>query len=119
MLITFTGRTSGRRYTTPVRYIRVDGIIRCFAPSEDLWWRNLRGGASVYLRIEGRQRPYQAQPIDNDPHEISEVLMHYLPLFPKDAGRHQIRMSRSKCPNREDLDRASHHTVVIEARPAD
>jgi deazaflavin-dependent oxidoreductase (nitroreductase family) len=119
MLIIFTGRKSGRCYTTPLRYVRVDDIVRCFTSTENLWWRNLRGGALVSLRIEGREQPYRALAIDNDPHRIREALHHYVTLFPRDAAYHQIRMSRSECPSREDLDRASHRTVVVEARLAD
>src|SRR5580700_5425513 len=96
MLITFTGRKSGRRYTTPVRYVRVDGIVRCFTSTENLWWRNLRGGALVSLRVEGKERPYQALAIDRDPPKVREALEHYLALFPEDAAYHQIRMCRGK-----------------------
>lgn len=119
MLITFTGRKSGRRYTTPVRYVRSDGIVRCFTSAENLWWRNLRGGALVSLRIEGKECAYQALAIDNDPHRIREALAHYLALFPGDAAYHEIRLNQDKSPVAEDLERASHHAVVVEARPED
>lgn len=118
MLITFTGRKSGRRYTTPVRYVRVDGLVRCFTSSENLWWRNLRGGALVSLRIEGRERPYQAVAIDADPQRIRAALQHYLALFPQDASYHGIRLNPDKSLLAEDLDRASKHAVVVEARLA-
>jgi hypothetical protein len=119
MLITFTGRKSGRRYTTPVRYVRVDGIVRCFTSAQNLWWRNLRGGALASLRIEGQERPYQALAIDNDPDKIREALEHYLALFPEDAAYHEIRLNQDKSPMAEDLERASRHAVVVEARPVE
>jgi hypothetical protein len=118
MLITFTGRKSGRRYTTPVRYIRVDGIIRCFTSTENLWWRNLRGGALVSLRIEGKEAPYRALAIDTDRQKIREALKQYLTLFPQDASYHEIRLNPDNSLVAEDLDRASQHAVVVEARPA-
>jgi hypothetical protein len=37
MLITFTGRTSGKFFTTPVRYFSVNGTIKCFTSSENQW----------------------------------------------------------------------------------
>lgn len=117
MLITFTGRKSGRRYTTPVRYVRVDGAVRCFTSAENLWWRNLRGGARVSLRIEGKEMPYQALAIDQDRQKIRQALGHYLALFPQDASYHGIRLNPDKSPVAEDLDRASEHAVVVEARP--
>ena len=118
MLITFTGRKSGRRYTTPVRYVRLDGIVRCFTSSENLWWRNLRGGALVSLRIEGRERPYHARAIDDDPPRIRAALQHYLALFPQDAAYHGIRLNPDKSLVAEDLERASRDAVVVEARLA-
>lgn len=118
MLITFTGRKSGRRYTTPVRYVRLDGIVRCFTSSENLWWRNLRGGAVVSLRIEGRERSYHATAIDDDPPRIRAALQHYLALFPQDAAYHGIRLNPDKSLLAEDLERATRDAVVVEARLA-
>jgi hypothetical protein len=117
MLITFTGRKSGRRFTTPVRYLRLNGLVRCFTSAENQWWRNLRGGAPVSLRIEGKEAPYQALAIHDDPARIREALSHYLALFPGDAAYHDIRLNRDKTPVAEDLDRASHDAVVVEAQP--
>lgn len=118
MLITFTGRKSGRRFTTPVRYVRVDGLVRCFTSSENLWWRNLRGGAPVCLRIAGEERPYHALAIHDDPPRIRAALQHYLTLFPQDAAYHEIRLNRDKSLVAEDLERASRQAVVVEARLA-
>ncbi len=116
MLITFTGKKSGRRFTTPVRYVRVGDTVRCFTSPENLWWRNLRGGAPVSLRIEGNERPYWAT-IQSDPGAVRSALTHYLGLFPQDAAYHEIRLNRDKSLVEEDLDRESQHAVVVESRP--
>jgi F420H(2)-dependent quinone reductase len=116
MLITFTGRKSGRRFTTPVRYVRVGDTVRCFTSPENLWWRNLRGGAGVSLRIEGNERPYWAT-IQGDPAAVREALTHYLGLFPQDAAYHGIRLNPDRSPVLGDLERESQHAVVVEARP--
>ncbi len=117
MLISFTGRKSGRRYTTPVRYVRVDGAVRCFTSAENLWWRNLRGGATVSLLIAGKEAPYDAQAIFDDPPRIRAALQQYLALFPADASYHEIRLNRDRTLVPEDLERASHEAVVVELRP--
>ena len=54
MLITFTGRKSGKSYTTPVNYIRDDYTLLVVSPKDRLWWRNLRGGAPVSVRVRAR-----------------------------------------------------------------
>lgn len=117
MLITFTGRKSGRKFTTPVRYIRIGTTVRCFTSAENQWWRNLRGGADVVLHIEGRERPYRATVIDNDPVVIKAALRDYLALFPQDAAYHDIRLRKDKRPVSDDLERASQHAIVVEAMP--
>ncbi len=117
MLITFTGRRSGRRYTTPVRYIRIGTTVRCFTAAENQWWRNLRGGADVVLRIEGVDKPYHAIAIFNDPATIKAALRDYLEIFPQDAAYHDIRLRKDGSPVTEDLERASHTAVVVEAKP--
>jgi hypothetical protein len=117
MLITFTGKKSGRSFTTPVRYVRVGDTVRCFTSPQNLWWRNLRGGATVSLRIAGVNRPYFAAPIENDPAAVREALRHYLGLFPQDAAYHEIRLNRDRTLNTEDLERVAHRAIVVEARP--
>jgi deazaflavin-dependent oxidoreductase (nitroreductase family) len=62
LLITVTGRRSGRTFTIPVSYVEEDGrlLIQPSAPERKLWWRNLRGGAPVRVRLRGQDRTGQA-----------------------------------------------------------
>jgi hypothetical protein len=117
MLITFTGRNSGRSFTTPVRYIRIGTTVRCFTSAENQWWRNLRSGADVVLRIAGVDKPYHAIAIIDDPKTIRGALRDYLGLFPQDAAYHDIRLKGDKSLVSEDLERAARNAVVIEAKP--
>ena len=118
LLITFTGNKSGRQYTTPVRYIRVGNLIRCFTSSENMWWRNLRGGADVMLRVQGEDKKFRATAIENDPDRIREALVHYLGAYPQDAAYHKIRLNNDRTLVTEDLDHASNSSIVVEAEPA-
>jgi hypothetical protein len=54
MLITFTGRKSGRSYTTPVTYSQQGEQI--VFHSTQRWWKNLEGSALVTLRLRGREQ---------------------------------------------------------------
>ena len=117
MLITFTGRKSQREFTTPVRYVRESEVVRCFTSAENQWWRNLRGGSNVVLRIEGRDSKYRTNTIENNPAEVKRWLVLYLSKFPQDAAYHDIRVSRDRSLSPEDLEKASKHAVVVEARP--
>jgi hypothetical protein len=54
VILTWTGRRSGRRYSTPVSYVREDEVI--WITTGDRWWRSLIDGAPVAVRIAGRMR---------------------------------------------------------------
>ena len=51
-LLTFTGRKTGQRRTTPVSYVRDDNLA--FLTTGDRWARNLSGGAPIEIRIRGQ-----------------------------------------------------------------
>ena len=117
MLVTYTGRKSQRRFTTPVRYVTAGDNVRCFTSAETLWWRSLQGGADVELRLKGQDRPFHATVIENDPDRVREALLNYLELFPQDAAYQDIRLNKDKTPVSEDLERASRTAIVVEATP--
>jgi F420H(2)-dependent quinone reductase len=54
VVLSWTGRRSGRRYSTPVSYVREGHVI--WMTTGDRWWRNLIGGAPVVVRMAGRRR---------------------------------------------------------------
>jgi hypothetical protein len=77
-LITVTGRRTGREHTLPVGY-RESGerlTIPVLWPERKLWWRNLRDGAPVRLRLRGVDRNGEAQArVDDRDGVIVEVLL--------------------------------------------
>ena len=117
MLITYTGRRSGRRYSTPVRYLRRGDVIRCFTTTESRWWRNLRDGAEVSLRIRGHEARYHARAIHDDAARVRAGLEDYFAQFPQDAAYHAVRLAAGRRPDPADLARAAQHAVMVEARP--
>jgi hypothetical protein len=115
MLITFVGRKSGRTFTTPVRYSNHGGRIRCFTASTNQWWRNLRGGADVSLRLRGRDLRYRANAVADDPTRVRVGLEEFLTQFPQDAPYYDLRLTANGKPDAADLDRASRRTIMVEA----
>lgn len=53
MLVTYAGRRSGKEYTTPVSYVRDGNDLLAVGSHEHSWWRNLRGGARITVRVRG------------------------------------------------------------------
>jgi hypothetical protein len=62
-LITVTGRRSGRTFTFPVAYRREGEVVTIGVewPGRKLWWRNLRDGGAVRLRLRGVERTGHAR----------------------------------------------------------
>jgi hypothetical protein len=85
MLIRFKGRLSGREFITPVRYIRHGSTIQCFTGRTNQWWRNMRGGADVILRLVGKESRYRMTAIASDPERTTQALRGLLTEFPQDA----------------------------------
>jgi hypothetical protein len=63
LVITISGRRSGRKYSFPVGYKQVGEEVRIGVgwPGRKRWWRNLRGGAPVGLHIRGSERSAWAE----------------------------------------------------------
>jgi len=79
LLIAFRGRTSGKRYATPINYAR-DGDAYVMT-TDSPWWRNLRGGAPVTLRVGGRALAGVAE-VSRDPAAVREALERLLRAVP-------------------------------------
>jgi deazaflavin-dependent oxidoreductase (nitroreductase family) len=54
VVLGFTGRKSGKPYATPVQYAFEDNTVYIVTSEGYVWWKNLRGGANVTLRIRGK-----------------------------------------------------------------
>ncbi len=55
MLLTYRGRRSGRAFATPISYVRDGEDLLAAASRDHAWWKNLRGGAPVKVRLRGRE----------------------------------------------------------------
>lgn len=54
MLVTVTGRKSGKAITTPVNYSRDGNTLTVISQRHRTWWRNLRGGRPVIIHLQGQ-----------------------------------------------------------------
>ncbi len=97
MLVTFTGHKSGKVYTTPVEYCRDNERVIFFTQRGRVWWKNLRDGAAVTVRIAGRDLPGQAQTItDEDAIRTAFACMHgRVKVNPAEIVLVQITLSKA------------------------
>ena len=54
LLLISTRRRSGKEYALPLNYMRDGATQLAVSAREHSWWRNLRGGAPVTIRLRGR-----------------------------------------------------------------
>lgn len=111
MLITVTGRKSGRQITTPVNYYRDEDTLWVISDRDRKWWRNVCGGAEVSLRIQGRDVLAHAEAILDEKDvtaEIGEYVQH-LPMAAKPLG---VRLAQGKA-NCEDAARLAKKKLFV------
>jgi deazaflavin-dependent oxidoreductase (nitroreductase family) len=114
LLITFSGRKSGKTYTTPVSYSQHDDQVTIFTHAA--WWKNLRGGAPVTLRLRGREFQGPAEPVAEDKKAVAAGLMAHLRKVPSDASFYGVTFDDHRNPNPEEVEKAAQTVVMIGIR---
>ena len=84
LLITVTGRKTGRQYTTPVEYFEQDGDLWVLTSRDRTWWRNVNGGAEVSLWIKHKLVSAFGETVQSPP-EVEAELKEYARRRPVSA----------------------------------
>ncbi len=111
LLITFTGRKSGKTYTTPVSYSQHGDQVYIFTHAN--WWKNLRRGAPVSLRIRGRELQGLAEPVAEDKQAIAAGLAEHLKKVPSDARWYGVSFDENGNPNAEEVAKGAQTVVMV------
>ena len=112
MTVSFSGWKSGKSYQVPVNYTRQGDNLVTFSYRDRTWWRNLRGGAPVILRLEGKDVSATSRVLENDT-EVTEGLRTYLSQMPQMAKYFQVRLDASGAPDIKDIQQTAFERVVI------
>ena len=112
MTVSFSGWKSGKSYLVPVNYTRQGDNLVTFSYRDRTWWRNLRGGAPVVLRLEGKDVSATSRVLNNEA-EVMEALTTYLSQNPQMAKYFQVKLDTSDAPNTEDIQHTAAGRVVI------
>lgn len=86
MLVTMTGRKTGTPLTLPVNYIQDGQQLFTVSMRSRVWWRNLRGGANVILRLRGQdvQAVGKVVELQEDvARELNEFILKRAPAYQK------------------------------------
>ncbi len=115
MLITVTGRKTGKKYTMPVEYFRENGFLWVMTSRNRTWWRNLRGGAEVTLLLKRRPATAYAETVLDE--EVVETQLHnYLQHRPQAVKPLGIRVNRGIL-NADDIEHLANDRLFVKINP--
>ncbi len=103
LLITFKGKKSGKVYATPVNYI-LDGDT-VLITTDSGWWKNLRGGAPVTVRIKGQDYSGVGEAV-TDHDACAEAIRAMIKRFPNYGKWANVANDADGKPIAADIDRA-------------
>ena len=112
MLVMVRGRKSGKPITTPVNYTREGNVIRATSLRGRTWWRNLRGGAEVTLRLQGRDLTGRGTVVEDEASVTTELTAH-LRAAPQMAQYMGVTLDADGQPKRAAVERLARERVVV------
>lgn len=110
-VISFTGRKSGKLYSTPVSYSQNGDQVTIFTHGE--WYKNLAGGTPVTLRIQGKDYTGQAEVTVDDKAAMSVALTGHLKAVRSDAKYYHVTFEEAGEPKKEEIEKAVNDVVMI------
>ena len=111
LLLTVTGRKTGKQYTTPVGYYREAGYLWVITSRDRTWWKNLRGGAEVALLLKRKPVTAIAEP-DLDEKGVETRMYEYVKHVPQAAKPLGIRVENGNA-NAEDIARTAKDRLFV------
>jgi hypothetical protein len=118
MVIEFTGRKSGRRFSVPVSAHHLDGGL--YVILEAGWKHNFVDGAPADVWLAGKKTPMQGQLV-TDPATVADIAHRVATGYgPKKAQRSMgLTFSTSTVPSLDDFTEAAKqlHIAAIELTP--
>lgn len=118
LLLTTTGRKSGRRRVTPLQYEEIDGAFYLGAAlgEKSDWVRNIRANPQVEIRVKRRRFSGHAD-IIQDTGQIADYLELRLQRHPKMVGAIMRNDGIPSPPQRSDLEEYAANLTLVIIRP--
>lgn len=111
MLITVTGRKTGKKYTTPVGFYRDGDYLWILTSRDRTWWRNVVDGAEVEMRLHGKDMTGFAEAILDEDAVAAQMTEYgrHIPMSAKGLG---VRMENGQ-PHPEDAARLAKERLFV------
>lgn len=114
MLLTVTGRKTGKTYSTPTNYVRDGNRLFVISWRNRSWWRNLLSdGASVRVLLQGHEFAGIGRAIV-DKQAVAENLCAYFRRVPQWAKYSDVTLDANGEPTAESIARAAESRVMVE-----
>ena len=112
LLITVTGRKSGKLITTPTAYFREGNTLWIMSDRGSKWWRNLRGGANATVMLEGKRIQGRGSVIE-DEHAVAQRLFDNFKVDAQRAKFAQVKIDENGSPVFEDCERTAKKMMAV------
>jgi hypothetical protein len=126
-LLRYAGRRSGRRYETPLSYVRDGGRVLLLSSRDTRWWTNFVPASNeaepapdpeVEVLVEGRRLRGRARTLHHDRTRLRDDLRTFLTALPRDAVIFGIRLDGDRRPREDSLESALPRIVMVGVRLA-
>jgi hypothetical protein len=113
LVLTYESRTTGLRRTLPLSYVALGAHVYLCTRTA-FWWRNLRNGKPVELRLRGRRTIATPTVLDPASREALDGLREFLGANAKTGVMlYQVRAGSDGRPMEDDLRREVLRSVVV------
>ena len=111
VLLTFTGRKSGKTFTTPLGYTKHGNIVVLF--TDHAWYKNLIENPSVTLRLQGKECKGRAEVIFDDKELIAKELAAFVQERSGAARAYNVKLDAAKRPDPVSVQQAAQLFTLI------
>jgi deazaflavin-dependent oxidoreductase (nitroreductase family) len=116
ILVTITGRKSGKKYTFPISFMRDGDTLLMISQREHTWWKNLRGCAQVTLYMQGYTSKARGEAF-TDTETVANKLLLFLQQFPRYQRLIHIKLLANGQPeNPEAFQRFAQEMVIVQMK---
>ena len=112
MVLNYTGRKSGKAYRLPISYKRIDDTLLTGSYKRRTWWRNLRGGVPVIVRLQGKDINGQAAVVE-DEQGVMNGITAYIGGDPRTARMFGVKLGTDGQPETESLRQVARDQVIV------
>jgi hypothetical protein len=114
-ILDYRGRKSGRRFSTPLSFVREGSVVRFLSSHNTRWWMNFKDGPTpVEIEIARTTVSGTARLLDSDSDALRNGVRRFLTALPRDAAIYGIGLDSNRKPRESDIEKKANHVVLVE-----